>query len=41
MTDLVFLLLIFFLMTSRLAPPDPFEVTPPQAETADDGRVAP
>lgn len=41
MINVVFLLLIFFLMTSRLAPPDPFEVAPPQAETADDGRVAP
>ena len=41
MINVVFLLLIFFLMTSRLAPPDPFEVAPPLAETADDGRVAP
>ncbi|CUH98618.1 ExbD/TolR family protein (plasmid) [Leisingera aquaemixtae] len=31
MINVVFLLLIFFLMTSRLAQPDPFEVTPPKA----------
>lgn len=31
MINVVFLLLIFFLMTSRLAQPDPFEVTPPTA----------
>ncbi|MFV1465837.1 MULTISPECIES: ExbD/TolR family protein [unclassified Phaeobacter] len=31
MINVVFLLLIFFLMTSRLAQPDPFEVTPPAA----------
>ncbi|MBY6057969.1 biopolymer transporter ExbD [Leisingera daeponensis] len=36
MINVVFLLLIFFLMTSRLAQPDPFDVTPPDAasETA-------
>lgn len=33
MINVVFLLLIFFLMTSHLARPDPFEVTPPQART--------
>ncbi|SLN16402.1 Biopolymer transport protein ExbD/TolR [Pseudooceanicola marinus] len=32
MINVVFLLLIFFLMTSRLAPPEPFEVEPPRAE---------
>jgi biopolymer transport protein ExbD len=32
MINVVFLLLIFFLMTSRLAQPDPFEVTPPEAD---------
>lgn len=32
MINVVFLLLIFFLMTSRLAQPDPFEVTPPTAD---------
>ena len=31
MINVVFLLLIFFLMTSRLSQPDPFEVTPPDA----------
>lgn len=31
MINVVFLLLIFFLMTSRLAQPDPFEVNPPKA----------
>jgi len=29
MINVVFLLLIFFLMSSQLVPPDPFEVTPP------------
>ncbi|MBT9384940.1 biopolymer transporter ExbD [Pseudooceanicola sp. CBS1P-1] len=31
MINVVFLLLIFFLMTSRLTPAEPFKVTPPQA----------
>jgi len=31
MINVVFLLLIFFLMTSQIAPPDPFEITPPTA----------
>ncbi|KIC09578.1 biopolymer transporter ExbD [Leisingera sp. ANG-M1] len=31
MINVVFLLLIFFLMTSRLSQPEPFEVTPPDA----------
>ncbi|QPM88846.1 ExbD/TolR family protein [Pseudooceanicola algae] len=31
MINVVFLLLIFFLMTSRLTPPEPFEVAPPKA----------
>ncbi|MBY6068877.1 biopolymer transporter ExbD [Leisingera aquaemixtae] len=31
MINVVFLLLIFFLMTSRLAQPGPFDVTPPEA----------
>ena len=31
MINVVFLLLIFFLMTSRLAQPDPFEISPPTA----------
>lgn len=32
MINVVFLLLVFFLMTSQLAPPEPIEVTPPKAE---------
>ena len=32
MINVVFLLLIFFLMTATIAPPAPFEVEPPQAE---------
>jgi biopolymer transport protein ExbD len=31
MINVVFLLLIFFLLTARLAPPQPFPVTPPVA----------
>ncbi|WP_212524241.1 biopolymer transporter ExbD [Actibacterium sp. MT2.3-13A] len=31
MINVVFLLLIFFLMTARIAPPAPFEITPPLA----------
>lgn len=33
MINVVFLLLIFFLMTSNLVRPEPFEVTPPTAAT--------
>lgn len=38
MINVVFLLLVFFLMTATIAPPDPFEVTPPEstAETEPD-----
>ncbi|TDK45063.1 ExbD/TolR family protein [Antarcticimicrobium luteum] len=32
MINVVFLLLIFFLMTSQIAPPDPVEVTPPVSD---------
>jgi biopolymer transport protein ExbD len=32
MINVVFLLLIFFLMTAQIAPPEPFEVSPPQSE---------
>lgn len=32
MINVVFLLLIFFLMTARLTPPAPFATTPPRAE---------
>ncbi|MFN4156414.1 MAG: ExbD/TolR family protein [Paracoccaceae bacterium] len=33
MINVVFLLLIFFLMSARLTPPEPFPVTPPAAQT--------
>ncbi|WP_068118974.1 ExbD/TolR family protein [Tropicimonas marinistellae] len=36
MINVVFLLLIFFLMTAQIAPPDPFEVTLPLAQEAAD-----
>jgi len=32
MINVVFLLLVFFLMTSQIAPPDPVEISPPRAE---------
>ncbi|NVO25183.1 ExbD/TolR family protein [Donghicola mangrovi] len=32
MINVVFLLLIFFLMSAQITPPAPFEVTPPQAQ---------
>ena len=35
MINVVFLLLIFFLISARLTPPDPFPVTPPQANMQD------
>lgn len=35
MINVVFLLLVFFLMTAQIAPPTPIDVTPPTA-TADD-----
>ncbi|NNU82148.1 biopolymer transporter ExbD [Halovulum dunhuangense] len=35
MINVVFLLLIFFLMTAQIAPPEPFAVEPPQAEAGD------
>lgn len=34
MINVVFLLLIFFLMTAEIAPPQPFAVTPPRASAA-------
>ena len=34
MINVVFLLLIFFLMTAQIAPPEPFEVSPPTADNA-------
>ncbi|MBV1897446.1 MAG: biopolymer transporter ExbD [Rhodobacteraceae bacterium] len=36
MINVVFLLLIFFLMTSHLVPPEPFEVTLPEARSDTD-----
>lgn len=36
MINVVFLLLIFFLMTAQIAPPEPFEVTPPVADIEGD-----
>lgn len=32
MINVVFLLLVFFLMTATIAPPEPLEITPPGAE---------
>lgn len=42
MINVVFLMLIFFLMTAQIAPPDPIEVTPPVADAesvADSGAM--
>lgn len=33
MINVVFLLLIFFLIAAKLAPPSPFKLTPPEAQT--------
>ncbi|MDF1871586.1 biopolymer transporter ExbD [Vannielia sp.] len=41
MINVVFLLLIFFLMTSQLVPPEPFEVTPPAAALEVEATPAP
>lgn len=35
MINIVFLLLVFFLMTASIAPPEPFETRPPEAVTPD------
>jgi biopolymer transport protein ExbD len=35
MINVVFLLLIFFLMSATIVPPDPFGATPPEASTAE------
>ena len=35
MINVVFLLLIFFLMTAQIAPPDPFEIIPPASQSED------
>lgn len=39
MINVVFLLLIFFLMTSQIAPPDPFEVIAPTARDGADAEA--
>lgn len=41
MINVVFLLLIFFLMTAQIAPPEPFAVDPPEAtaEASDGGTL--
>lgn len=36
MINVVFLLLIFFLMTAQIAPPEPFEVVLPSAESGEE-----
>ena len=41
MINVVFLLLIFFLMTSQIAPPDPFSVMPPTAQDGAAAEIAP
>ncbi|KPD12881.1 biopolymer transporter ExbD [Phaeobacter sp. 11ANDIMAR09] len=41
MINVVFLLLIFFLMTSHLAQPEPFEVTPPGANLEAEAEAEP
>ena len=41
MINIVFLLLIFFLMTATIAPPAPFAVTPPAAERAGETGAGP
>lgn len=37
--NVVFLLLIFFLMAATLAPPDPLEATPPTSESGEAARI--
>ena len=34
MINVVFLLLVFFVMTAQIAPPDPFDIAPPEAGDA-------
>lgn len=38
MINVVFLLLIFFLISARLTPPEPFSVAPPEARAAEEAR---
>lgn len=35
MINVVFLLLIFFLMTAQIVPPEPFDVSPPASDASD------
>lgn len=41
MINVVFLLLIFFLMTSQLTRPEPFDVTPPDARSEAEAQADP
>jgi biopolymer transport protein ExbD len=41
MINIVFLLLIFFLLSATIAPPDPFDMTLPEASIAEAETVAP
>ncbi|MDO9526937.1 MAG: biopolymer transporter ExbD [Gemmobacter sp.] len=38
MINVVFLLLVFFLIAARMTPPEPFDVTPPQARADSEAR---
>lgn len=38
MINVVFLLLIFFLISARMTPPQPFEVTPPDVDAAQEAQ---
>lgn len=38
MINVVFLLLVFFMMTSQIAPPAPIDITPPAADSATPAR---
>jgi biopolymer transport protein ExbD len=41
MINIVFLLLIFFLLSATIAPPDPFDMTLPDADLAETGEGIP
>ncbi|QDL91201.1 biopolymer transporter ExbD [Paroceanicella profunda] len=41
MINVVFLLLIFFLMTATLTPPEPLQVEPARSDTAEPGEAKP
>lgn len=38
MINVVFLLLVFFLISARMTPPEPFAVTPPQAQAQEEAQ---